>query len=714
MHIPPSFYATRSHPWNRSGFRYVACGPLAQSKDDIAKQANLPHSVQCPIYYTIETMPEGQVKWAWEDRSSYVYVTKDGLSVTTDRGFRSARANVPIRQGQVYFEVVLERAGGHPNPGPRSESEQAHVRVGLARRESGLNTPVGIDGYSYGIRDKTGEKIHLSKLKPYGDPFGSGDVIGVYVDLPPVREAIPNDPHDPARIERRRIPIRYRRQLYFESPEYPISKEMEDLAEAASPSKLKPKPEFHSTLPPPPAVKKPMPGQKQTIPPLPPPPVVPVGLDARELPVLEGSKLVFFKNGVCQGVAFENLLDFLPLRAHTTSSTSKSKLDPSNANVEDALPDIYNPQTREHLHDDGTTGYYPCVSVFGGGIVRLNPGPDFEYPPPDEIDTSLQQTTRSGPSDVAPFHRNSADKTDVVTPCGRRWKSLSDLYPLHMATQRELDRLDAIEIQRRLAREAKLTEQAERMALKRRRVSSPSSGPVSPTGTTTSSSGGYGNKASKAKKKTKLHITNLVGAASINSPVTQSYKPSPLGAMEICENPLAVIHEADPTDAALALARLAEGSVPHSSLALLSAIATEGISMGSSCVKPVTDSGTTGSLADQPVELQPQHPPSSVTCKIQEEEVQERAVQSDDTPVTLVLDLTISSNPSDLVTEPISVQLPEPDPCQSTTEDADPVEIQTTDPSSLMNLSMDECIHEFKVVIEPVVEPRSDPLPSTS
>ncbi|KAI8443524.1 hypothetical protein BY996DRAFT_4552378, partial [Phakopsora pachyrhizi] len=66
----------------------------------------------------------------------------------------------------------------------RSDPEEAHVRISIARRESGLNTPVGIDGYSYAIRDKTGEKVHLSRLAQYGEPSGSGDVIGFLVELP--------------------------------------------------------------------------------------------------------------------------------------------------------------------------------------------------------------------------------------------------------------------------------------------------------------------------------------------------------------------------------------------------------------------------------------------------------------------------------------------------------------------------------------------------
>ncbi|KAI8443523.1 hypothetical protein BY996DRAFT_7497787 [Phakopsora pachyrhizi] len=43
----------------------------------------------------------------------------------------------------------------------------------------------------------------------------------------------PGDKKDPAVIKLNRVPIRYRRQLYFELAEYPVSKKMADLGEKA-------------------------------------------------------------------------------------------------------------------------------------------------------------------------------------------------------------------------------------------------------------------------------------------------------------------------------------------------------------------------------------------------------------------------------------------------------------------------------------------------
>jgi len=64
-----------------------------------------------------------------------------------------------------------------------------------------------------------------------------------------------------------------------------------------------------------------------------------------------------YKNGIFQGTAFDDLLAFLP---------------PSS-------------QLQGRDLDDGMLGYYPAVSVFKHGIVRLNFGPDFYFPPPKEV-----------------------------------------------------------------------------------------------------------------------------------------------------------------------------------------------------------------------------------------------------------------------------------------------------------------------------------------
>jgi COMPASS component BRE2 len=151
-------------------------------------------------------------------------------------------------------------------------------------------------------------------------PFGTGDVIGLHISLPPSSSAEPDaDSISPQRgVFRDRIPIRFRGQLYFEQPDYTASKEMEDL--------------LTPVLPPATQLNPSIPAPKPT------------------LPVLEGSFIDVYKNGELQGRAFEDLLAFLP----PSSQLGGKDLD------------------------DGALGYYPVMSVFRYGIVRVNFGPDFE------------------------------------------------------------------------------------------------------------------------------------------------------------------------------------------------------------------------------------------------------------------------------------------------------------------------------------------------
>jgi COMPASS component BRE2 len=332
---PPGFFLTRGHPINKPNFRYVACGPSPGS------------SPTYPLYRIIPSPPEGRVRFSWEDRSQLLAVSDDALAVTADKGYRSARANVPLREGNWYFEVTVERGGGDPGAW---KGGGCHVRLGVGRRESPLTAPVGFDGYSYGVRDKTGEAVTLSQPKAYGTPFGTGDVIGVLISLPPRRAADEEDDSDPAHLRRKRVPIRYKGQLYFESLEYPATREMGEVFDLLANKGVKKAA---------PKVKAAAPGTKA--------PVAPVVLPARPLPTLPGSRLEFYKNGEPLGVAFEDLYDFLPLRPHPRPRNARPPAPGSDA-------------ARENHHDDGSLGYYPFVSVFGGGIARLNAGPAFRFP----------------------------------------------------------------------------------------------------------------------------------------------------------------------------------------------------------------------------------------------------------------------------------------------------------------------------------------------
>lgn len=374
---------------NHLGFRYVPAG-LSEPGSRIA-------------YRTIESQPPGYVRVSWEDRNPFIKVTTDGLGLCGEKGYRSARLNVPIREGSWYVEIKVEQGGGEKLP-DSTTSEGSHVRLGWSRRESMLNCPVGADGYSYGFMDKNGHKVTLSRPRPYARPFGSGDVIGMYISLPPRRKPKPNDPYDPAIIKRERIAIEFKGQEYWESVEYPQSKEMMALMEATN-SKNKDSSSLPSSnkksatvknVPERGRGKKPAPQQAPLQP----------------LPTLRGSHVAFFINGEPQGIAFQDLYDYLQLRK---GPTGRSK-DRTRRRAREGLA-----EHTDNPFDDGWLGYYPTISLFNGARVRINAGPDFDFAPPADIDGVLA---------------GDPESADTKT---RTWRPLCERYAEFMQEQWDLD-----------------------------------------------------------------------------------------------------------------------------------------------------------------------------------------------------------------------------------------------------------------------------------
>lgn len=399
-------YYSRGHPPNKFGFRYQPCGPSSAG------------GPQQAIYKLIQDPPTDVVRFSWEDRSPYVLISEDAKTVSSDKGFRSARANLPIRDGTWYFEVLIERGGGEP--GQSDSLDGAHVRLGVGRRESSLNAPVGMDAYSYGLRDKTGDKVSISQPQSYGQSFTSGDVIGVLVHIP--ERSLPEDPNadplDPRAIHRKRIPIQYKRQLYFESLEYIPSREMTRLVDAASEASLPKQKQVKQKAAAPGMKHRPLPSENA--PPL------------RPLPILPGSSIHFFKNGQPMSTepAFTDLFDYVPLRRHPPpeDKSNKSSSKKNKKKEQDAL----NPMNdRENFNDDGTLGYYPVVSCYGGGIARLNPGPQL-----------LQQPDLS-----------------ALDPALANYGVLSDLYPLYFAQLQEDDMMEEQQILARIQMEEEVARQ---------------------------------------------------------------------------------------------------------------------------------------------------------------------------------------------------------------------------------------------------------------
>ncbi|KAG8923299.1 hypothetical protein FRC02_011228 [Tulasnella sp. 418] len=394
------YYTTADVPMNRQGFRYTPAGPSGPD---------------CILSHrTVESPPTNSVRVSWEDRSPYVRVTPDGLGLMGDKGFRSARLNVPVKEGKWYLEVKIEKGGGE------GTGQGANVRLGWGRREAPLNGPTGMDGYSYAYRDKTGDKVTLARPRPYGRSFGSGDVIGLYISLPPRRVPNKNDPYDPARVMRKRIAINYKNQLYFESMDYSQSKEMIGLMDLKKPSPSAPTSKSTTTKNAESGGGNSSRRRKSKPTPMPDLPSL------RPVPILEGSCIAFFVNGECQGPAFTDILDYLQLR-FTPKDNKARKGMPAHL------------RERENLLDDGSLGYYPFISVFNDARISINAGPDFHFPPPPDIDTVLNSNQPK---------RSTSDLTEEEASKPKTWRPLCERYPEYMQEEWDQDEKDEQEARR--------------------------------------------------------------------------------------------------------------------------------------------------------------------------------------------------------------------------------------------------------------------------
>lgn len=204
--------------------------------------------------------------------------------------------------------------------------------------EACLNAPVGYDAYGYGYRDLTGDKLFCSKPQKYGEPFQTGDVIGLYIHLPR------KDPSQFKSPVRKRIPIVFKDRLWFEEKDYRPSKELEAFAD----------PIHNSTE------------------------------DEYEPRTIPGSYITVYKNGVSQGVMFKDLIDFRDFgKLPEMVAERQAKKRKKHKHTEDEFDGSKHLQWSDDppIEDDGTLGYYPAVSVFKGAVVTCNFGPNFRYPP---------------------------------------------------------------------------------------------------------------------------------------------------------------------------------------------------------------------------------------------------------------------------------------------------------------------------------------------
>ncbi|KAM4720388.1 set1/Ash2 histone methyltransferase complex subunit ASH2 isoform 2-T2 [Anableps anableps] len=153
------------------------------------------------------------------------------------------------------------------------------ARLGWSQPLGNLQAPLGYDKFSYSWRSKKGTRFHQSIGKHYSSGYGQGDTLGFFIELPDETEtakALPDTYKDKALIK-------FKSYLYFEEKDYV------DKAE-------------------------------------------------KSLKSMSPSRMLFYKNGVNQGVAFENLFEGI---------------------------------------------YFPAISLYKSCTVSVNFGPQFKHPPKD-------------------------------------------------------------------------------------------------------------------------------------------------------------------------------------------------------------------------------------------------------------------------------------------------------------------------------------------
>lgn len=154
--------------------------------------------------------------------------------------------------------------------------ESSATRLGWAQEYANLQAPLGYDKFGYSWRSRKGTRFHECRGKHYSSGYGEGDTLGFLIILPesPEINYIPHTYKD-------RPLVKFKSHLYYE--------EKDRVTESL-----------------------------------------------KALKVLSGSKLIFFKNGACQGVAFS---------------------------------DIYGGH------------YFPTLSIHKSATVSVNFGPNFKYSP---------------------------------------------------------------------------------------------------------------------------------------------------------------------------------------------------------------------------------------------------------------------------------------------------------------------------------------------
>nr|CAG4643833.1 EOG090X03NS [Lepidurus arcticus] len=155
--------------------------------------------------------------------------------------------------------------------------ENSATRIGWSQAYGNLQAPLGYDKFGYSWRSRKGTVFHEATGKHFSEGYGEGDTLGMLIEFPDA-----NGLFLPPTYKDRPL-VKFKSHLYYE--------DRDDVQEAT-----------------------------------------------KHLKTLKGSKIRFYKNGVLQGTAFQDVF---------------------------------------------AGNYYPAVSVFKSVTVSVNFGPNFKFPPKD-------------------------------------------------------------------------------------------------------------------------------------------------------------------------------------------------------------------------------------------------------------------------------------------------------------------------------------------
>lgn len=263
-------------PVNKDGFRY------SWGEDDeplctkYIKDLNPVEPNKRPSFIRRKIIPR-VIKLSESDRAPQLTLDETCTKVSGFKGYSMVRATHGTNRGKFYYEVNID-----------SMPKDSATRIGWGLCYANLQAPLGYDHYGYSWRSKFGTKFHQARGKTYDKSGGykEGDTIGCMIDLPygNSRNHIRAD-HLPVSVKETAVIVPLKKKDTK-------AKLLEEIDKPPSLNELKP---------------------------------------------LVGSKISFFKNGLCIGVAFEDIFA-------------------------------------------GT--YYPTISLYKQCIVTVNFGPKFKFTPP--------------------------------------------------------------------------------------------------------------------------------------------------------------------------------------------------------------------------------------------------------------------------------------------------------------------------------------------